>query len=283
MSPFSDRFIDFALPSAPSLKLFNTRTNWDRYFPTAQNRSLANWKRWTLSPTDPYGRLGGMERGKRIRAAPGVRAGGEKTAAFLFCRSDDKCNRVGGTAAGRWNVYGKYMRIISLFGGDNNRQLWRIVPPPSVTPFRTTGGKMMDTAGTGSVAALNPLPPDTTAGLYHCVRAHPYQGGAIDPLGRTVVWMAAASFLFLRTNRVIIPSREEDEAIKHAREGRGFLMRSVVWDAITAPIMRCFIFHPPPPTRLGGICPRFLFPLPHTCGEKQQHVACCAKEKGKIE
>lgn len=64
MSPFSDRFIDFALPSAPSLKLFNTRTNWDRYFPTAQNRSLANWKRWTLSPTDLYKRLGEMERGE---------------------------------------------------------------------------------------------------------------------------------------------------------------------------------------------------------------------------
>ena len=54
MSPFSDRFIDFALRSAPSLKLFNTRTNWDRYVPTAQNRSLANWKGWTLSSTDLY-------------------------------------------------------------------------------------------------------------------------------------------------------------------------------------------------------------------------------------
>lgn len=64
MSPFSDRFIDFALPSAPSLKLFNTRTNWDRYFPTAPNRSLANWKRWTLSLTDLYKRLGEMERGE---------------------------------------------------------------------------------------------------------------------------------------------------------------------------------------------------------------------------
>lgn len=53
MSPFSDRFIDFSLPSAPSLKLFYTRTNWDRYCPTAWNRSLANWKRWTLSPADP--------------------------------------------------------------------------------------------------------------------------------------------------------------------------------------------------------------------------------------
>lgn len=104
MSPFSDRFIDFALPSAPSLKLFNTRTNWDRYFPTAQNRSLANWKRWTLSPTDLYKRLGEKERGKIptiCRISPWRK---EKDMPCVLC-SADECNWVGGTTAGQWNVY----------------------------------------------------------------------------------------------------------------------------------------------------------------------------------
>lgn len=48
--------------------------------------------------------------------------------------------------------------------------------------------------------------------------------------------MVSASFLFLRTNRLIIPSRKRDEAVKH-EERRGLLMCGVVSDAITAPIM----------------------------------------------
>lgn len=69
--------------------------------------------------------------------------------------------------------------------------------------------------------------------------------GTIYPLGWAVVWMVSASFLFLRTNRVIIPSRGKDEAIKHARKGGFFLMCFVVSDAITVPIMWCFIFQSP--------------------------------------
>lgn len=44
-------------------------------------------------------------------------------------------------------------------------------------------------------------------------------GGAVYPPGRAVVSMVSASSLSLRTNRAIIPSRREDGAIKHAREG----------------------------------------------------------------
>lgn len=114
MSPFSDRLIDFALPSAPSLKLFNTRTNWDRYFPTAQNRSLANWKRWTLSLTDLYKRLGEMEGEKSWRCAAKSARGKESLPSVL--RPDDKCNWIGGPTARQWRVYGEYMRIISCWG-----------------------------------------------------------------------------------------------------------------------------------------------------------------------
>lgn len=80
MSPFPDRFIDFALPSAPSLKLFNTRTNWDRYFPIAQNRSLANWKRW--SPTDLYR---DKERWKKENSRQSSAYVCEEKAEFAFC------------------------------------------------------------------------------------------------------------------------------------------------------------------------------------------------------
>lgn len=99
--------------------------------------------------------------------------------------------------------------------------------------------------------------------------------GTISPLGWAVVWMVSAIFLFLRTNRVIIPSRGEDEAIKHARKGGDFLMCFVVSDAITVPIMWCFIFQSP------WILPSLSFSLicPHINMKKQQHVACVPKRK----
>lgn len=138
----------------------------------------------------------------------------EESHSFVLC-ADDKCNKAGRTTACQWNVYSKYMRII-YFRGDNNMQLCLYLP--SCHTSRTTGRAMMDSEETKTISALNPLTADNYRSLSLC-QSTSIQQGTIYPLGWAVVWMGSASFLFLRTNRVIIPSRREDEAIKHAREG----------------------------------------------------------------
>lgn len=100
--------------------------------------------------------------------------------------------------------------------------------------------------------------------------------GTICPLEWAVFWMVSASVLFLRTNRVIIPSKGEDGAIKHARKGGDFLMCFVVSDAITAPIMWCLIFQSP--WSLLALC--LSLPYVHTyTGRSGNTERACQKAK----
>lgn len=102
--------------------------------------------------------------------------------------------------------------------------------------------------------------------------------GTICPLEWAVFWMVSASVLFLRTNRVIIPSKGEDGAIKHARKGRGLFN-----------VLRCFrcnysAYHVMPylsvsmePTRALPFSPL----CAHVHGKKWKHGACVPKSKEK--
>lgn len=113
--------------------------------------------------------------------------------------------------------------------------------------------------------------------LSQCQRTSMSQG-TIYPLEWAVFWMVSASVLFLRTNRVIIPSKGEDGAIKHARKGGDFLMCFVVSDAITAPIMWCLIFQSP--WSLLSLC--LSLPYVHTyTGRSGSAEACVPKSKEK--
>lgn len=136
--------------------------------------------------------------------------------------------------------------------------------PPCVIPSGPQTERWWTPAEKGTIAAFNPLPTDMTIGLHHCVRAYSYHRGQSTRLGWAVVSVVSASFLFLRTNRIIIPSRGED-----------FLMCFVVSDAITVAIMWSFIFWSP------WILPSLSLSLMHT-HETIKAFSMCAKKKKEI-
>lgn len=140
MSPSSDRFIDFFLPPPPPqhhLSNFSTAelTETD-IFPTAQNRSLANWKRWSFKPRrsirkirrDGKRKSGGLTAKKKKKK---ICAHGEESVPSARC-TDDKSDRIGGTTARqprvlRW-IYENYLllRVIKKnkkTQNNNNMQL----------------------------------------------------------------------------------------------------------------------------------------------------------------